>query len=215
MCRDGASPVRHLQQRSDRMFKIRLGARLLVAAALLLAVAVQAKSYEQAQPKKAKQKAALVHLKDKAEPKQVAPAVSEVQVKQTSFPQRTPPWSTRQSYRLVSDVLDGFGGESESDNYRIPVNSGGQPSAIGLSESANWGVEAGYVLAIRVTRGDVNADGIINVGDVVSLVNYLYKGGGEPCPVEAGDVNSDGIVNVGDVVYLVNYLYKGGDPPAC
>ena len=196
------------------MKKIKLGMILLVVGALL-AVPVHAESDGQAQSKKVKQKAASVQLKDKAEPKQAVPTISEMQVRQPSFPQRAPFTGSRQGYQLVADVLDGFGGESESDNYRIPVNSGGQPSAIGSSESANWGVEAGYVLAIRVTRGDVNADGIINVGDVVSLVNYLYRGGGEPCPVEAGDVTSDGIVNVGDVVFLVNYLYRGGDPPAC
>ena len=62
--------------------------------------------------------------------------------------------------------------------------------------------------------GDVNNDVIINVGDVVYLVSYLYKGGPEPTPVvDAGDVNHDCIVNVGDVVYLVSYLYKGGPPP--
>ena len=130
-------------------------------------------------------------------------------------PQTAPHLSTRQDYQMAADVLDGFGGESESDNYRIPVNSGGQPSAIGISGGDGWGVEAGYVSAIRVARGDVNADGIINVGDVVFLVNYLYGAGDEPCPVEAGDVTGDCTVNVGDVVYLVNYLYRGGDPPAC
>lgn len=187
----------------------------LVAVAFFEVGLAHAQSDKQLQPKGVKQKAVPVQLKDKADPKQVTSAVSEVQVRQTSFPQTAPFTSSRQGYQLVTDVLDGFGGESESDNYRIPVNSGGQPSPAGLSESANWGVEAGYVLAIRVTRGDVNAGGIINVGDVVSLVNYLYRAGGEPCPVEAGDVTSDGIVNVGDVVYLVNYLYRGGDPPAC
>jgi hypothetical protein len=184
-------------KREVKMKKIKLGMVLLVVGALL-AVPVHSESNKQLQPKRVKQT-----------------AVTQVKSSPTSVPQRAPFMGTRQGYVMVTDVLDGFGGESESDNYRIPVNSGGQPSAIGLSESANWGVGAGYVLAIRVTRGDVNADGIINVGDVVSLVNYLYRGGGEPCPVEAGDVTSDGIVNVGDVVYLVNYLYRGGDPPAC
>ncbi|MGB7060972.1 MAG: hypothetical protein WBF13_01295 [Candidatus Zixiibacteriota bacterium] len=28
--------------------------------------------------------------------------------------------------------------------------------------------------------GDPNCDGVINLGDVVSLVNYLYKGGPAP-----------------------------------
>jgi len=157
-----------------------------------------------------------VQAGQKAQPGKIKPQGSaEVQAAPTSLPQASPFTRSKQGYQIVTDVLDGFGGRSESDNYRIPVNSGGQPTAIGQSESANWGVGAGYVLAIRVIRGDVNADGIINVGDVVYLVNYLYKSGVEPCPVEAGDVTSDGIVNVGDVVYLVNYLYKGGDPPAC
>jgi hypothetical protein len=152
----------------------------------------------------------------KVDPRTVKPkAVPQIKSAPASLPQTSPFMGSKQGYQIVTDVLDSFGGESESDNYRIPVNSGGQPAAIGLSESANWGMQAGYVLAIRVIRGDVNADGIINVGDVVYLVNYLYKGGSEPCPVEAGDVTSDGIVNVGDVVYLVNYLYKGGDPPVC
>ena len=214
MARSFGQKKQRAYKREVKMNKIKFGTVLLVVAALL-AVVVHAESNKQAQPRKAKQKAASVQLKDKADPKQVTSAVSEVQVRQTSFPQTAPFTSSRQGYQLVTDVLNGFGGASESDNFKIPVNSGGQPSAIGLSESANWGVEAGYVLAIRVTRGDVNADGIINVGDVVYLVSYLYKGGPQPCPVEAGDVTLDGIVNVGDIVYLVGYLYKGGPPPAC
>jgi hypothetical protein len=30
-------------------------------------------------------------------------------------------------------------------------------------------------------NGDVNCDGIVNIGDVVYTVNYLYKGGPPPC----------------------------------
>jgi hypothetical protein len=63
--------------------------------------------------------------------------------------------------------------------------------------------------------GDVNGNCAINVGDVVYLISYLYKGGPEPRPTDAGDVNGDCSVDIGDVVYLVNYLYKGGPPPVC
>ncbi|UCB53030.1 MAG: dockerin type I repeat-containing protein, partial [Candidatus Zixiibacteriota bacterium] len=64
--------------------------------------------------------------------------------------------------------------------------------------------------------GDVQGDFVVNVGDVVYLVTYLYKGGPAPyCPTARGDVNNDGVINVGDVVYLVTYLYKGGPPPNC
>jgi hypothetical protein len=196
------------------MNKIKLGMVLLVVAALL-AAAVYAESNKQVQPRKAKQKAAPVQLKDTAEPKQVAPAVPRVQVRPTDFPQTTPFKGSRQGYRLVTDVLDGFGGESESANYRIPVNSGGQPSAIGISESDTLVIEAGFVHAAKIRRGDVNADKVIDLGDIVHLLNYLFKGGPDPCPMEAGDANCDGIVDLGDVIYVLNYLYKGGPSPTC
>jgi hypothetical protein len=179
------------------MIKIRLLAMIASAAALLVGM-VHADTNKQVQPAKITPK-----------------GVPEIKAEAVSVQERAPLAGFRQGYLMVTDVLDGFGGASESDNYRIPVNSGAQPSAIGLSDSDNWGMEAGYVMATRVTRGDLNADGIINVGDVVYLVNYLYRGGDEPCPIEAGDVTDDGIVNVGDVVFLVNYLYREGDPPPC
>jgi hypothetical protein len=61
--------------------------------------------------------------------------------------------------------------------------------------------------------GDANGDKVVDVGDVVYLVNYLFKSGPAPNPSIAGDANSDGIVNVGDVVYLINYLFKSGPAP--
>ena len=67
----------------------------------------------------------------------------------------------------------------------------------------------------QFTRGDCNGDGIIDLGDVVYLVNYLYKNGSIPEPLESGDCNCDATVDLGDVVYLINYLFKGGPPPSC
>ena len=62
--------------------------------------------------------------------------------------------------------------------------------------------------------GDANNDSLVNVGDVVFLVNYLYRTGSQPCVMEAADPNADCKVDVGDVVYLVNYLYREGPPPS-
>ena len=61
--------------------------------------------------------------------------------------------------------------------------------------------------------GDVNEDGEVDLGDVVFLINYLYKQGEEPEPIEAGDVNEDCIVDLGDVIYLINFLYRDGPAP--
>jgi len=64
-------------------------------------------------------------------------------------------------------------------------------------------------------HGDANNDGQITVSDVVYLIDYLFKGGPAPVPIQSGDANCDGKVTIGDAVYLVNYLFKGGKPPDC
>jgi hypothetical protein len=62
-------------------------------------------------------------------------------------------------------------------------------------------------------RGDVNHDLKIDIGDVVYLINYLYKKGPSPLPYSSGDANNDTTVDISDVIYLINYLFKGGSPP--
>jgi hypothetical protein len=63
-------------------------------------------------------------------------------------------------------------------------------------------------------RGDANRDSLIDVGDVIYLINYLFRGGFPPLPYFSGDANHDTEVNTGDVVYLINYLFRGGPSPA-
>jgi hypothetical protein len=66
-----------------------------------------------------------------------------------------------------------------------------------------------------IPYGDVNGDGNIDLGDVVYLINYLWKSGPPPDPYEAGDTNCDGTISISDIVYIINYLYHGGLPPGC
>jgi subtilisin family serine protease len=60
--------------------------------------------------------------------------------------------------------------------------------------------------------GDANKDGIVTAGDVVYMINYLFRGGPAPNPLSAGDPNADCVINSGDVVSITNYLYRGGSP---
>jgi len=120
------------------------------------------------------------------------------------------------NYKMVCDDLDQTGGKGSSTNYTIMVSAGGQSSPIGSGNSTNYKLMAGYVGASFVQRGDVNADGIVNVNDVVYLINCLFvPGSPPPVPLEAGDATCDGITNVNDVVYLINYLFVPGSPPPC
>jgi hypothetical protein len=79
---------------------------------------------------------------------------------------------------------------------------------------SEWSDEL-MVTLFEYQRGDANGDGVIDVGDVVYLINYLYKSGPVPSTSTSGDATCDSVVDAGDVVYLINYLYKGGPPPGC
>jgi len=61
--------------------------------------------------------------------------------------------------------------------------------------------------------GDPTWDGVIDLADVVFLINYLYKGGPAPDPLETGDVTCNGEVSLDDVIFLINYLYRDGPAP--
>ncbi len=63
--------------------------------------------------------------------------------------------------------------------------------------------------------GDANGDAQVNVADAVYLINFVFKQGPAPEPLEAGDANCDLSTNVADAVYLINYVFKGGPEPGC
>jgi hypothetical protein len=67
--------------------------------------------------------------------------------------------------------------------------------------------------ACQYICGDANGDGVINVGDPVYLINYLFLFGPPPGPICKGDANGDGSTNVGDAVYLISHIFKNGPAP--
>ncbi len=63
--------------------------------------------------------------------------------------------------------------------------------------------------------GDIDGNPAINILDIVYVINYKYKGGPAPDPLESADVNHDFSVNILDIVYLINFKYKAGQEPEC
>ena len=74
-------------------------------------------------------------------------------------------------------------------------------------------VWSGDVVIRDVKRGDANHDGMVNIGDAVSMVNYIFRSGPAPFTIESGDANSDTFLNMGDAIFVVNYVFKGGPAP--
>ncbi len=67
--------------------------------------------------------------------------------------------------------------------------------------------------AFAYVCGDVDGDQSVNILDAVYLINYIFKGGPAPVPMDAADANLDGAINIGDPVYLINFIFRGGPPP--
>jgi hypothetical protein len=80
--------------------------------------------------------------------------------------------------------------------------------------TVNIYVDGGITFGPNCIRGDANGSGSVNGGDVVYVVNYVFKAGSEPgCHGQAADVDCSGTVSSADIIYLVNHVYKGGPAP--
>jgi len=81
-----------------------------------------------------------------------------------------------------------------------------------------YDVESAWSTPLPITiynyvAGDANGSRAVNILDATFLINYLYKSGAAPDPLESGDANGNTATNILDVTYLINYLYKGGPAP--
>jgi hypothetical protein len=65
----------------------------------------------------------------------------------------------------------------------------------------------------QLIPGDSNGDSLLRIGDLIYLVNYLFKGGPPPTPLQAGDLNCDNKSSLSDIFYLINFFFKSGPPP--
>jgi hypothetical protein len=62
-------------------------------------------------------------------------------------------------------------------------------------------------------RGDSNEDRVLNIGDPIHVLGYLFTGSSTPGCLKAADANDDGVLNIGDPVSLLTFLFIGGPDP--
>jgi hypothetical protein len=64
---------------------------------------------------------------------------------------------------------------------------------------------------------DGDSQGLVDIGDLTILIDYLYITHSAPAFVEQANVDGseDGVIDIGDLTYLIAYLYIKGPPPVC
>ena len=106
-------------------------------------------------------------------------------------------------------IPDGYTPQPESyinvtigDTVSFDISSGGSGCCIGYTGNIDYSQDDGSI---------VNT---IDIGDLVFMVNYMFRDGPEPPCIDELNVTggSDGI-DIGELIYLVNFMFHGGPPP--
>ena len=84
------------------------------------------------------------------------------------------------------------------------------PDTLGVAPSLVKPVEPIDPIDPPTLLGDVNDDGIININDVMTLVNYIVGQSPSQFAKKNADLDSDGQYGVTDVIMLVNILTSSG-----
>jgi hypothetical protein len=66
---------------------------------------------------------------------------------------------------------------------------------------------------LQFVRGDVNADGEMDLSDPIFILQALFLGSGGLSCENAADLNNDDTVSLSDAVYSLQYLFRGGVIP--
>jgi hypothetical protein len=119
------------------------------------------------------------------------------QVKVTFFVQNTGQLSD--TYNLV--ISDSLGWQVNPTYSQMTLNSGQQDSILvtvsipstsiytknkvrltATSQTEPLATDSGWLMiSVIPVLGDANCDGVVDVGDVIYTINYLFKGGPQPC----------------------------------
>lgn len=106
-----------------------------------------------------------------------------------------------------------------STSYRTGVLVG--ESVLGRAISTTYRANVGFWFTVLgttacpiIVAGDLNANGEVTPADIITLVNYVFKGGADPQPcAAAADMNCNAEISAADIIYVVNYVFKAGPDP--
>jgi hypothetical protein len=119
--------------------------------------------------------------------------------------------AAREAERLAEFDADGSGDLDEEENAAARA---ARCAARDVEEEEEEGEEIVLALALSLDfiRGDVNRDQTVDIGDPVTLLNFLFLGGLAPPCMDAADSNDDGTIDLADSTATLTALFLGGTP---
>ena len=62
---------------------------------------------------------------------------------------------------------------------------------------------------------DIHDDGVVDIGDAICSLDFLFGSGSAPSCLDALDANDDELLNIADPIFLLGFLFSmGQEPPA-
>ncbi len=107
-------------------------------------------------------------------------------------------------YPRTDQLLDGMQGQMFQVRFRANGANSYNLNGWGLDDILITGEPAN-----PITPGDANCDGMVNVLDAITSVNYVMGQNPQPFCFENADVTQDGVINVLDIIGTVNIILGG------
>lgn len=98
------------------------------------------------------------------------------------------------------------------DNFEAPTTIGLKNSFFTTVEGVEFILprsECHVQLIDTRLKGDTNGDGLVNISDVTSLIDYLLAGCQTSFHTENADMTDDGDINISDVTAMIDFLLTG------
>jgi len=96
---------------------------------------------------------------------------------------------------------------NDSGNYTVTFN---------VTDGEFWDEETITITVndvILYTCGDFDDNQQVNILDIIFLIDYKFKSGPAPNPLELCDVDLNQQCNILDIIYLIDYKFKNGPAP--
>jgi hypothetical protein len=110
---------------------------------------------------------------------------------------------------LMVKVFNSGGGWSFGVKIRDEI---GQPFASGVKLTLDPQGCGTTPPPIAFKRGDVNADGTLNIADAIKLLGHLFAREAAPTCQNAADANDDGTLNIADAIKILSHLFAATGP---